>query len=945
MHQNVQGFSGKDLEIELFIQELNIHVLCLTEHWLRQYELMLSINNYKLISSFTRELAIRGGSLILINDKLKCKERKDIVSLSVERTIELSCAELDDYVIVCVYRPPSSNYELFETTMEEVLRRVCNSSKKVVVCGDFNINIIEDSSLSIRFLNLFKSFNLLNLFSEPTRVTPTSATCLDNIFCNCLVLEKSIINFVNSDHCGQIASFQHHFVPSSKEIEYRPVTASQKDKFKSQISNKVPLLHYFNCSINILYEQLFELIKNEFNKIFPKKTIIIKNNKTKFSDWATVGIYISRKKMFELYGRKAYSSDPDFIEYVKKYSKVFKQVCTMAKSIYIRDKIKNSGNKIKATWNCINKETCRIISRDDTFALKIDNKYIKCNDKVANAFEGYFSNVPIITTSNLNSCSYQAMSLLEGCVDVCNSPLKFRQIDPIVIIKTFKELNIKKTEDIWGISTDIIKPIIPLIAPHLAHIFNECINEGQFPTLMKHSKIIPLFKAGDKSDPSNFRPISILPALSKIFEKIIFNQLLSHFNLNKLFHEKQYGFTKGKSTTDAGVALIKHIFDAWQEKKDAIGVFCDLSKAFDCVDHQTLLFKLEHYGVSGKALSLLHSYLSDRLQKVNIHGTNSSGAPLKMGVPQGSILGPLLFLIYINDLPFYSKDLCEIVLFADDTSLIFKTDRRQEIFDDVNNALSKVLDWFTTNNLLLNAKKTKCLKFTMPNVKQVNTNITVNNERIELINSTVFLGITLDCKLQWGPHIAALAGRLSSAAFAVRKIRNLTDVETARLVYFSYFHSIMSYGLLLWGSAADIESIFILQKRAVRAIYGLKPRDSLREVFKEINILTVASQYIFDNIMYVRKHIHLFTKKSDVHSFNTRHKNKLAVPSFRLHKIGNSFLGKCITIFNKIPHNLVELPINKFKIHIKNTLMSKGYYKVRDYIDDKDAWSVQSAHI
>ncbi|CAH2211370.1 jg21981 [Pararge aegeria aegeria] len=275
-----------------------------------------------------------------------------------------------------------------------------------------------------------------------------------------------------------------------------------------------------------------------------------------------------------------------------------------------------------------------------------------------------------------------------------------------------------------------------------------------------------------------------------------------------------------------------------------------LSKiAFDCVQHETLVRKLHHYGIQGVALDLMSNYLRDRIQKVDVNGKRSNGSVMKIGVPQGSILGPFLFLIYINDLPYLAKDKHGIVLFADDTSLTFKINRRELAFDDVNNSLAKVVQWFEANNLVLNGKKTKCIKFTLPNVKHVKTTVLLNNEELKLEDTTVFLGITLDSKLQWGPHVNNLSNRLSSAAYAVKKIRHMTDVETARLVYFSYFHSIMSYGILLWGNAADISTIFVLQKRAVRSIYKMGPRESLRDKFKDFKIMTVYSQYIFENLM------------------------------------------------------------------------------------------------
>ncbi|MBF2463455.1 reverse transcriptase family protein [Listeria welshimeri] len=558
---------------------------------------------------------------------------------------------------------------------------------------------------------------------------------------------------------------------------------------------------------------------------------------------------------------------------------------------------------------------------------------------MANAFEIFFTTTPTQITAHLNSSTSEAVTLLQTKVPSCSVHFKFEYVTSLDIIKTFKSLNIKKTNDLWGISVKLITNIIDAISPYLAFIFNTCVDSGSFPDLMKYSKLIPLFKSGNKSDPSNYRPISILPSLSKIFEKIILCQLLAHFNFNKIFHTEQYGFTKGRSTSDAGVALLKHIYDAWENSQNAIGVFCDLSKAFDCVVHDTLLHKLNYYGIKGTDLALIASYLRNRIQQVAINGTKSSGSVLQMGVPQGSILGPFLFLIYINDLPFYVKGICDIVLFADDTSLIFKVDRKNGKYDDVNNALSLVQNWFNSNNLVLNAKKTKCIEFSLPNVSKHNYNITLNNEILNITDSTVFLGITLDSKLQWKTHLSSLAGRLSSAVYAVRKIRQLTDIDTARLVYFSYFHSVMSYGILLWGNATDIETIFILQKRAIRSIYNLGARDSLRELFKKIDILTVASQYVYVNIMYIYQNSNRFAKNIDKNGINTRNKNKLVTPSFRLHKVNMSFLGLGIRIYNKIPQKILQLPLSKFKTYVKKTLINKAYYTVKDYMNDVNAWT------
>lgn len=186
--------------------------------------------------------------------------------------------------------------------------------------------------------------------------------------------------------------------------------------------------------------------------------------------------------------------------------------------------------------------------------------------------------------------------------------------------------------------------------------------------------------------------------------------MLLHFNSNNIIHNRQFGFTKGRSTMDAEIALTRQVLEAWEQTCDAIGVFCDLSKAFDCVRHDILLNKLKFYGITDEALQLISSYLSNRVQKVTINGVISNGSKVIMGMPQGSILGPFLFLIYINDLPYFTNNECNIVLFADDTSLLFKIPRGLKDFEYVNRTLLRILEWFTANNLKLNAKKNKMLK-------------------------------------------------------------------------------------------------------------------------------------------------------------------------------------------------------------------------------------------
>ncbi|CAH2252093.1 jg13882 [Pararge aegeria aegeria] len=557
------------------------------------------------------------------------------------------------------------------------------------------------------------------MFMEPTRITATSATCLDNIFTNIIPISKNIISKLDSDHCGQIIQFENVKKNVSKrKITFVPVTSNRIEKMRISLVNDLPFLPS-GATPNAMYSSFFNTFNRLFHSIFTSKSVVITDT-LNFSEWATVELHKNRQKLYELYAERQFNTGDKFGDYVKLFSKNFKRACHLEKTRYIKNKIKNSSNAIKTTWNIINEETGRVTPRNINFKLNVDNKALTTDFEVATAFETFFTNIPVSTTESLNSSPDMALSLLKENVPECNHSFKFTHVSGSDVIKAFKLLIDKKTNDLWGISVNVVKSLIDIVAPDLALIFNNCIDCGVFPDLMKLSKIVPLFKSGSTSDPTNFRPVSVLPSFSKIFEKLILNQLLYHFHKYNLLHIKQFGFTRGRSTIDAGVELIQNIFVAWEESRDALGVFCDLSKAFDCVQHETLVRKLHHYGIQGVALDLMSNYLRDRIQKVDVNGKRSNGSVMKIGVPQGSILGPFLFLIYINDLPY---------------------------------------------------------------------------------------------------------------------------------LYFSYFHSIMSYGILLWGNAADISTIFVLQKRAVRSIYKMGPRESLRDKFKDFKIMTVYSQYIFENLI------------------------------------------------------------------------------------------------
>jgi hypothetical protein len=289
-----------------------------------------------------------------------------------------------------------------------------------------------------------------------------------------------------------------------------------------------------------------------------------------------------------------------------------------------------------------------------------------------------------------------------------------------------------------------------------------------------------------------------------------------------------------------------------KKKKIVGGLFIDLQKAFDCVNHNILHSKLNFYEISGREKKLFESYIKDRYQRVLIkdkfsNNLSSKWEPIRHGVPQGSILGPLLFLIYINDLPNSINDLAHTVLFADDTSIIISNPDSQEFKYNINKILQELNNWFCSNCLSLSYNKSYFLQFCTKKQNKIDIQIIQSNTILTNSNSTKFLGITLDNMLTWTEHIANLTTKLNKACFAIRAIKPYMSLSVLRSVYFSYFHSLMSYAIIFWGSSSVSNNIFKLQKRTIRIIANKGKRDSCRQLFIQYQILTLHAQYFFFN--------------------------------------------------------------------------------------------------
>ena len=336
-------------------------------------------------------------------------------------------------------------------------------------------------------------------------------------------------------------------------------------------------------------------------------------------------------------------------------------------------------------------------------------------------------------------------------------------------------------------------------------------------------------------------------------------RLIEHITLNNMLTDQQFGFRKGYSTDEAIFKLIYEVLNALNDKSTVGTIFFDLEKAFDSVNHSLLIKKLSYYGINGKSKLLIESYLTNRYQTVQLNSsrtnsnTVSGWTKVNHGVPQGSVLGPLLFLIYVNDLPTAVPSKAIPILFADDTSIIITSPNINKLQKAISVSVQQLTKWFHENSLSLNSSKTYFLPFHNKNQNNPDTHITLHSRFITKANHIKFMGLTTNYSLTWETHIEAIIPKLSSACFAIRSVKPYVSHQMLKAIYYAYFHAIMSYGIIFWGQSPDSTKVFLMQKRVIRTMMGCRGRDSCRRLFIELGILTLSSQYFFCLLLFVVK--------------------------------------------------------------------------------------------
>ena len=498
---------------------------------------------------------------------------------------------------------------------------------------------------------------------------------------------------------------------------------------------------------------------------------------------------------------------------------------------------------------------------------------------ISNSFNDYFTSIADNILDNRKyggSKSYRdflANRLTENFV--------FKDCDEDEIKSIISSFELSKSSGPNSIPTFLLHLLKDLICSPLHKIFNLSLRTGYHPDILKISKTIPIYKKGSRLQVSNYRPISLLSNINKILEKIVHSRVYTFLEDFQCIYSLQFGFRKKHSTNHALIEITETIRQALDDKKMACGVFVDLQKAFDTVNHDILISKLEHYGIRGTANQWFSSYLTNRTQYVSILGYDSSTKTISHGVPQGSVLGPLLFLIYINDLHKAIKN-SKVFHFADDTNLLNISNSPKKMQKMVNADLKILYSWLLANKISLNCDKTEIIFFRKPGDKSPDLKIKMNGHRIFPSTSIKYLGMHLDATLSGAFHAKILSKKLKRANGILCKARHYVSNDELRSLYFALFSSHLIYASQIWGQVTNTfnKNIFKLQNRALRIITFSDFNANSNPLYTNLNILKLRDEIVLQNCLFVHDSLsntapkcfyEYFTHTREMDALNTRH--------------------------------------------------------------------------
>lgn len=933
IHMNIRSLNKNFDEFAYTIENchLKFDVIVLSETWMGEGEpFNYVLNNYTSIDQPGKRNK-KNGVCVFVRNSFTFNNLNVNIVESDSLTLKIKNPTTNfEITLIAIYRSPSLSADLFLNGLESALGEL-RTHDNILLVGDININLNQVTDTCIEYFNIMSSNGFTSYINKPTRVQNTSSSCIDHIFfkntnVNADRVIGSIFKTDITDHyCTSIHLGDQNTACNSNNISHNTSTIEKIDYNKLlqalKTENWANVINNNNVHTMVqCFEQtLITHIGNSTTKIK------ISHRNRPLKNWITQGLIRAiqtRNKMHKKLLKQP--NNNELKECYTRYRNTLNKLLKETKINYYRDKLDQSKGNARKTWNTINE------------ILDLKKKSLK-NDIDPEVLNKHFSSIGrklaeklSNENGNIHPQTRQRYSH-NPQIDLQNSFFLF-PTNELEIIQTIKELKSNSAPGINNISNSCLKKIAHYVAKPINIIINKCFEEGFFPDEFKIAKIVPLYKSGDAKNPTNYRPISLLSGLSKVMEKIIKRRLIRYLKAKNLIHPSQFGFQEGKNTEDAISMLVKTLTENFGRGKKSIAIFMDLTKAFDTIPHSKLLEKLNCIGIRGLPLNLFSSYLGGRSQILSNGNKFSTEYILDYGLPQGTVLSPILFLIYINDLLNLNLDNGQAISFADDTTLIFSGESWDAARASAEKGFLVVKAWLDNHTLTLNYKKSSFMTFTPNAATQPVNQLTLKIHKYDCdeLDSQVsgcdcpsledskyvkYLGVMIDQHLRWDSHIQSLCHKTKFLINKFYRISQLKLPQLAKMTYFAYAQSVLQYGIRVWGGAAErhISKVFNLQKHIIKVALN-KPRlYPTRTLFQESSILSIKQLYLKNLTLYLINNKNLFNTR--VTPYNTRRifwTSNLIETNLSVCRM--QFPYRCERLVNLIPHELLaNSPISKLK--------------------------------
>ena len=711
------------------------------------------------------------------------------------------------------------------------------------------------NSSTKKVIELIKPYGLRQLIKSPTRYSNDKNSLIDVIFTNSDFISNSGVSDVNlSDHQLILTTRKKAKIKKVKcTFTGRSYRNYNRNVFQNEITNADWTLFNNEPTVKGKWKEMLNIIYKSIDTMCPVKTFRVKQEK---EQWITPPLLELIKDKDNAMKRAKRRNDPE----LWKIAKSLRNRCTkrlrQARADFIKESLDNNMGNSKKFWKNIQEVLPNKNSNSSGSFCLFDtgkNEMIDPGD-TANYINEFFTNIgPKLAQQYNKPWNYNGLE-----TDIILGDI---QTDIIEIIKLCKDININKSSSINHLSSEIIRDAFLAVPLKVVELFNLSFNICEIPDEWKIAKVTPIPKSGNSKDVSNLRPVSILPLPSKLIEKIVHNRIYNHCNNNKLLDERQGGFRPNHSTISTTSFFINDLYTAMNNNEATIAVYIDAMKAFDTVNHEILLGKLQYFGIKGKSANWLKEYLSNRKQCTNANGIVSDLKPITCGVPQGSVCGPLLFLLYINDITKSLKK-CKVSLYADDTVLYYSSNNLRQAMSTVQNDLIELSNWCSTNKLTINCKKTKYCVYGMRSIvkksKNVDMLLSLNNIILERVCSYKYLGFILDDQLNFNKHVIEIIKTVSHKLYLLSRIRRYLNKKACTIIFKTMVLSIMEYGDIIYAgtSKANLDKIDKLFYRGLRICDANNTAISKNQLCDDCDIVPLEKRRDVHLLLFMHKQSH-----------------------------------------------------------------------------------------